>query len=176
MTAAAEKWISLEPKIARNGQSWCLFISFVMRLRELVADHEALDRLRAENLRKADECGNDRQILRVLISILCDLRGKGWRFRLDDGAPAIAAPEGVGGSVLEQKERVRSSLLMERDSQLRTPAVRRVRSGHGATPPEQSRLDVRLLRDAGWPGIGPKATRGAARRPTAPAGTNSCGR
>ena len=31
MTAAAEKWISLEPKIARDGRSWRLFVGFVMR-------------------------------------------------------------------------------------------------------------------------------------------------
>ena len=143
MTAAAGEWIPLEPKIARDGHSWRLFVSFVTRLRESECDREGLDRLRTETLHKADECGDDRRTVRVLISVLSDLRGKGWRFSLEDGVPAVAAPEGVGGSILEQKERVRASLLMERDAQLRTPAVRAFVKG----------MEQRRLSKQGWTSV-----------------------
>ncbi len=124
MTSAAGMWIPLEPKIARDGQPWRLFVGLVTRLSEQEFDREGLDRLRTETLQKADHCDDDRRIVRVLISVLCDLRSKGWRFRIEDGVSAVAAPEGASGTVLEQKERVRASLLMERDGQLRTPSVR----------------------------------------------------
>ena len=140
---AATDWIKLEPKIAREGPSWRLYISLVMRLRGSGSDREPLDRLRADVLQRADECGADRQALRVLASVFCDLRGKGWQFRLEDGHPQLAAPEGVVGTVLEQKERIRASLLMERDGQLRTPAVRAFVQG----------MEQRRLSKQGWTSI-----------------------
>ncbi len=124
MTAVVGEWIPLEPKIERDGHAWQIFVGFVLRLRDSESDRESLESLRASSLLKADGCGDERGVLRALIAILSDLRSKGWRFRVEDGAAALAPPEGVGGSVLEQKERVRSNLLMERDGQLRTPAVR----------------------------------------------------
>lgn len=75
-------------------------------------------------MQDAQEFGEDRQPFRVLVTILCDLRGKGWRFRVHEGFPQVAAPEENSGSNTGQKDRVRSSLLIERDAQLRTPAVR----------------------------------------------------
>src|SRR5262249_11925685 len=85
---------------------------------------DVLDRVRAAALTDADLCDEERNPLRVLISILCDLRGKGWHFRIKDKVPAIAPPKENVGTILERKEQVRSSLLLERDAQLRTPAVR----------------------------------------------------
>ena len=58
-------------------------------------------------------------------------------------ALSVAAPEEGGGSVLEQKERVRSSLLMERDAQLLTPAVRAFVLG----------MEQRRLSKQGWTSI-----------------------
>jgi hypothetical protein len=124
MIATVGPWITFEPKIPRDGTAWRLFLAYVMHLRDTGIDREALEQLRTDALARADECDAERLILRVLIAVLGDLRGKGWRFRVSEGVPAIAAPEDGGGSILEQKERVRSSLLLERDSQLRTPAVR----------------------------------------------------
>src|SRR5262249_47747773 len=62
--------------------------------------------------------------LRVLVGVLCDLKSKGWQFRYENGTAYLAAPGESRGTILEQKERVRSSLLVERDAQLRMPAVR----------------------------------------------------
>jgi hypothetical protein len=143
MTATPASWISLEPKLRPHGRAWQLYFRSVMRLRAPDCEREALDRLRTECLRQADDYGEEERLLRVLISILCDLRGKGWRFRIEDGAAAIAPPEEGGGSVLEQKERVRESLLVERDSQLRTPAVRAFVKG----------MEQRRLTTHGWTSV-----------------------
>jgi hypothetical protein len=143
MTATLNPWIPLEPKLRRNGRAWQLFYSSVLRLRTPDCQGEALDRLRTDFLRQADEYGEEGRLLRLLISFLCDLRSKGWRFRAEEGAAAVAPPEEGGGSVLEQKARVRESLLLERDAQLRTPAVRAFVKG----------MEQRRLCECGWTSI-----------------------
>src|SRR5947209_3341914 len=124
MIAKPEQWIPLEPGFRRNSRAWQIFISLVVQLKAPACEKQSLDRVRSSLLELADQNGDDRQRLRVLVSILCDLRSKGWQFRIEDGAPAVAPPEDGGGSILEQKERVRASLLLERDVQLGTSAVR----------------------------------------------------
>jgi hypothetical protein len=124
MSVKVEEWIPLEPGVRRNSRAWQIFISLVLQLKSPECQKEELDRVRSSLLEQADQTGDERQRLRVLVSILCDLRSKGWQFQMETGSPAVAAPEYGGGSILEQKERVRSSLLLERDAQLRTSAVR----------------------------------------------------
>jgi hypothetical protein len=124
MMTATSDWIDLTPKLRSGNQAMRYFTSFVRNLSEAEYDRLILDGIRSEFLHHADQCGEDRQTLRVLVAILCDLKSKGWQFRLEDGKGAIAPPTDDGGSVLEQKDRVRTSLLVERDAQLRTPAVR----------------------------------------------------
>lgn len=117
-------WITLEPKLRANSRGIRYFRTFIRQLAKSEYDRLTLDKLRTEYLAFADECGVDRNPLRVLIAVLCDLKSKGWRFRYKDGVGSVSEPEDEGGSILEQKDRVRSSLLVERDAQLRTPAVR----------------------------------------------------
>ena len=85
--ATGETWIPLEPKLRTGGRAYQLFFSFLMRLREPECVREALDQLRADTLQHADDHGEEGQLVRVLVAVLCDLRGKGWRFRVKDGAP-----------------------------------------------------------------------------------------
>lgn len=117
-------WIALEPNLRPNSRAVRHFGKFVGHLAKTDYERLTLEKLRAELLACADECGVDRKPLRVLVGVLCDLKSKGWRFRFRNGAGAIAAPEESGGTILEQKDRVRSSLLVERDAQLRIPSVR----------------------------------------------------
>lgn len=117
-------WLPLEPKVRANSRAKRNFPQFIEQLAVAELSAESLDRLRSKWMEEAKEFGEDRQAFRVLVSILCDLRGKGWRFRIHEGVPQVGAPEENSGSITEQKDRVRSSLLIERDAQLRTPAVR----------------------------------------------------
>lgn len=140
--AVASAWIPIEPKLKQSGRGWQTFFSFVLRLTSPAAE-PALDQLRADMLRQADECGSERLVVRVLISVLGDLRAKGWRFRIEDGAPYVAPPEEGSGTIAEQKDRVRSSLLQERDAQLMTPAVRSFVAG----------MEQRRLCSHGWTSV-----------------------
>jgi hypothetical protein len=118
------RWFTLCPKLRPNSRGLRHFNTFMRELARSQYDRLTLDKLRADYLASANDCGVDRKPLRVLIAVLCDLKSKGWRFRCKDGVGAVCEPEDTGGSILEQKGRVRSSLLVERDAQLRTPAVR----------------------------------------------------
>lgn len=124
MMTATSDWIALTPKLRPDCRAMRYFTSFVRNLSEAEYDRLVLDGLRSDFLEHAEQCGENRQTLRVLVAILCDLKSKGWQFRLEDGQCGIAPPTDEGGSVLEQKDRVRTSLLVERDAQLRTPSVR----------------------------------------------------
>jgi hypothetical protein len=138
----ASPWIPLEPKLRQSGRGWQTFFSFVLRLASPTA-RLPLEQARTETLRQADDCGAERLIVRVLVSVLGDLRAKGWQFRIEDGSPYIAPPEEGSGTVAEQKDRVRSSLLQERDAQLMTPAVRSFVSG----------MEQRRLGHQGWTSV-----------------------
>lgn len=138
-----DAWIPLEPKLRKGSRAYQMFFAFVRRLKETDCVAESLKRLRADTLERSATCGNDAPLVRVLISILADLRGKGWRFTIKGGAAAVIAPAYDAGSVLEQKDRVRSSLLLERDSQLRTGAVRSFVQG----------MEQRQLGANGWASV-----------------------
>lgn len=138
-----DTWIPLETKLRRDSRAYQLFFSFVMQMRAPSIEQDALERLRADAVNQAESLGGDGRLLCVLVSILSDLKGKGWRFRVEDGTATIAPPLEHDGSVLEQKERVRSSLLLERDSQLRTPAVRAFVQG----------MEQRKLTEHGWTSV-----------------------
>lgn len=117
-------WIKLAPKLHPNGRALRHFVRFIKEVAKPGYDRLALEKIRVEFLDgAADTREEDRKPYRVLVSVLCDLKSKGWQFRCKDGEVEVAAPDN-GGSILEQKDRVRSSLLVERDAQLRLAAVR----------------------------------------------------
>jgi hypothetical protein len=118
-------WVTLAPRLHPNGRGLRYFVKFIKELAKPGYERLALDKLREEYLdHSADTREEDRKPLRVLVAVLCDLKSKGWRFKCKEGIVSVAGPEDLGGSILEQKDRVRSSLLVERDSQLRLAAVR----------------------------------------------------
>lgn len=143
MTTKTANWIALTPKLRAYGPAWKAFFAFVEELKKAECKADALDRLRADALETADDCGEEKKSLRVLVSILCDLRGKGWQFQSNEDSAAIIPPEDGGGSIMEEKERVRASLLLERDAQLRTPAVRQFIQG----------MEQRRLSKQGWTSV-----------------------
>lgn len=91
--------------------------------------NDPLKKIRDEALKKADRLNEERQELRVIILALTDLHSKGWRFRADQLACAICQPSRevrpVGPQqVQKEKDRVRETLLYERDNQLRNVSTR----------------------------------------------------
>ncbi len=64
------------------------------------------------------------QVVRVCSSVMCDLAGQGWSLRV--GAPGIhVAQPNAAATPSEEKSRVRTAHLIERDNQLTQPATRR---------------------------------------------------
>ncbi len=104
-------WITLEPKLRPNSRGLRHFTSFLLQLATPGYDRLSLDKLRQDYLARSEvRCGVDRKPLRVLVAVLCDLKSKGWQFRYKNGIGYAAGPEETGGSILEQKDRVRTSL------------------------------------------------------------------
>jgi hypothetical protein len=64
------------------------------------------------------------QIVRVCISVLCDLRLQGWGFRLVSSQVEGIPPSAIVGSSHLEKQRVREAHLFERDAQLQIPSIR----------------------------------------------------
>jgi hypothetical protein len=130
MSQEESSWIPLRPKFSENSSAGAVFSSVVQQLTTQVPDGDRLlaeqtSRIREEGLRRADQLdGKERAYLRVIVSVLCDLVGKGWLVRLVDSNASIGPPREVVDSPHGEKARVRDSLLVERDRQLRQPAVR----------------------------------------------------
>lgn len=67
--------------------------------------------------------------LRIALSILCDLRSHGWDVRSRGGLCQIRRPDHGSLEMGEAKAQIRSSLVRERDDQLRQDATRRFLAG-----------------------------------------------
>ena len=78
----------------------------------------AVARLRNRLLAEVDKCGGDKQGLRFIVSVLCDLKSQGWTYKLTAEEIRIVRP------ALLDKTHVRASHAVARDRQLRQPAVR----------------------------------------------------
>lgn len=121
-------WETLQPKLAKGARGELLLAEVVEQLSRVdpyaEGGIEALQRVRRGSLDQALHCGAEVGALRVCISVLCDLRGQGWNVRVNDGAVQVGMPLSIDDPVRE-KARIRAGLLVERDQQLREPAVRR---------------------------------------------------
>src|SRR5262245_39658132 len=98
MMSSINNWIALTPKLRPTCRAMRYITGFLRKRSEAEYDRLVLNGIRSEFLQHADQCGEDRQALRVLVAILCDLKSKGWQFRLENGHGAIAPPEDDGGS------------------------------------------------------------------------------
>jgi hypothetical protein len=106
-------------------------------------DEHGINRVRERLLARASVAGVQAQRLRACISVFCDLRAQGWRFELSRSEIWLCHPVGAADSHELNRDRVRRGLLLERDQQLRSPAVRRFLAGM-----ERQRLGPR-----GWVSI-----------------------
>ena len=79
---------------------------------------------RSQCLDFANQCETGQQVARVCVSAICDLRGQGWEFKVEDGQ-ILGTVQTTNLPANEEKARVRASLLIERDAQLLTPSVQK---------------------------------------------------
>jgi hypothetical protein len=96
------------------------------RLDKASVDGQAIAAIRTEILNTAQSVRSRFNLeIACLVSILCDLRGQGWRFRVRAGELVAIQPVVARGAD-ERKAQVRSAHLVERDLQLQLPGVQRL--------------------------------------------------
>ena len=127
MKGEAREEVPLKP--ALTGPGLDVFRWFVCELEACPHDDTGADgmltALRDRAIGRAECCDDVRLELRVIISALCDLHSKGWQFFYKEGIGAFTKEaEKKHGDPLAEKERIRASLVFERDSQLRNDAIR----------------------------------------------------
>lgn len=128
MTAPVPNWSTVEPTAQRSRRA-CKIMSECVdalgKLRPRPSD-KSLELVRREFVERAEALPASVALeAAATVSVLCDLRGQGWGIRSDDGKLWIACPQADRASVEERKAQVRAAHLIERDAQLRHPAIRR---------------------------------------------------
>jgi hypothetical protein len=95
----------------------------------------AITRLRARLLSEVDKCAkDDKQQLRFIISVFCDLKSQGWTFHLSRREIRILRPN------VSNKIQVRASHAVGRDKQLEQPSVRQF----------IRKMEKKRLKPSGW--------------------------
>jgi len=137
-----KEWTPLNPKFEGADSAKRVFLETARCLAE-IQDRDEVAPVRATALQGAERCGEQNQLLRVCISVLCDLKVQGWGFRVEGSKVFGRPPESETDSSVLEKQRIREAHLFERDSQLRLPAAREfIRS-----------MERRRLGPTGWVSI-----------------------
>lgn len=121
-----DRWIDITPKaIAPKALAALRLLAGRLARCGAAKGAPTLESVKHSALLKSRECGRRVSVpLAFCINVFCDLRGQGWQFRTTRRAILALAPSG-GGAVDDEKARVRTAHLIERDAQLRQPSVRR---------------------------------------------------
>jgi hypothetical protein len=115
--------IPLNPSLPNGSQARRVLVDTVKEL-AAISDLKEVLHVRTEGLRTTERVQWHRQLLRVCISVFCDLRVQGWTFFVEAQQIWGTLPQSYPESPLVEKQRIREAHLFERDCQLRTPAVR----------------------------------------------------
>lgn len=120
------EWIDLEPKLEPSGRGAKVLSSCVDQLaqveRPATAGTDELSAIRSAHLDQALEAGEEAQVVRVIVSALCDLRAQGWDVISRGCEVSVRKPARLEDP-MEEKERIRTGLLVERDRQLARRSV-----------------------------------------------------
>jgi hypothetical protein len=124
-----EHWLPIRPPILQHRGPRLVLRRCARQLAALAFDHSIAENIAAIRADAVSRASQLRARLAVPLTasahVLCDLRAQGWRFRVDRFGIEAAAPTPGAGNVLEEKARVRTAHLIERDAQLSQPSVRR---------------------------------------------------
>ncbi|CAA9299527.1 MAG: hypothetical protein AVDCRST_MAG68-554 [uncultured Gemmatimonadetes bacterium] len=118
------EWNPLRPGVTDDAELDALFLEWGRALERAQSTAELRAERAVMDTRVASVVSPRGLEMRVLISLLYDLRAMGWRFRVLDGAVATCAPDIDGLSAADQRASVREGHLLERDAQLAQPATR----------------------------------------------------
>jgi len=116
-------WTTIAPSCFRSPQARTLVLRCIRAV--VQGDGSVLERVRTAFLSEVEDLPAGVALeTRVLVCILCDLAGQKWHLRVNAAQVQIAPPEQLE-SAEARRAQLRSQLLVERDAQLRDPAVRR---------------------------------------------------
>jgi hypothetical protein len=122
------RWIDITPSIWSVPSGQRAIRRLVSALRRLNADVPApadVDMVRLRTLKAAGGIRSKRAIELVLcVHVFCDLCSQGWRLRCSRTSVSALVPAN-GLDAATEKARVRAAHAIDRDEQLRQPAVRR---------------------------------------------------
>ena len=122
-------WIDVTPiLVAKDKKARAIIRSVTRQLASVGADpapSTTVETIRQTGTNAARQCSTRIAIpLMFCVNVLCDFRVQGWTFRTTSRRILAAVPAN-GGGVDEEKRRVRTAHLVERNAQLRQPPVRR---------------------------------------------------
>lgn len=129
MTVREAQWVRLDASLecGADGVRMIRACARWLRVAQASGAADAIAVTRSRLVTAVDDSAltpREAQVVRVCSSVICDLAGQGWRLRL--GAPGIyVAQPNAAATPAEEKLRVRTAHLIERDSQLAQPATRR---------------------------------------------------
>lgn len=116
----------LKPGIIRHKVGQEIFVSAAEQLLNFQPD--CVESLRESFLEVANHAPldeDDRTHLRLVLSVLCDLKAHDWVMTIDGDDVLVAPPNRDALDPAEHKNHVREGLRLERDAQLREPATQR---------------------------------------------------
>ena len=126
--STASHWIDITPSIWRVASGQRAIRELVAALRRLKAHVPApadVEIVRSKALKTAHGIRSKRALELVLcVHVFCDLRSQGWRLRCSRTRVSALLPAN-GFDATTEKARVRAAHEIDRDEQLRQPAVRR---------------------------------------------------
>ena len=130
---ARDNWIAIKPKLVADPAANRQFRQVSRRLMRVGNNGTRAQTIATIRGEECDRALGQRATwaaeLVLAINVLCDLRAQGWLLRIIRSGVAALPPLPNVGSVDEEKDRVRVAHLIERDAQLRQPAVRRFIAG-----------------------------------------------
>src|SRR5438128_12340029 len=126
MEQHGEPALAIMPRLRAGGKAVRVYVDVARTLSAIQPDgrNGELHELRDQALRSAADAGAETQVVRVCVSVLCDLWVQGWTFRADGGLVLAKPPEANGVSPELEKARLRAAHLHARNAQLRKPAIR----------------------------------------------------
>lgn len=123
------EWVRLDGRLRCGPKAIKALRAYARRLTRFNGEGRAelIETFRAQSLSAIEQSTlepRDAQVVRVTISVLCDIALQGWGLRVGRSGIAVAPPR-PAETPEEEKGRVRSAHLLERDGQLALPATQR---------------------------------------------------
>src|SRR5687767_8015132 len=121
-------WVLLAPRVLEIAEARLALCHTARQLTTLNSNGtaaQAINGIREERVAAALDLGAPwSHELALCINVLCDLVAQGWLLRVDQDGISTHPPA-TNGVVADDKDRIRAAHVVERDAQLRHPAVRK---------------------------------------------------